>query len=114
VPGVAQAAIQQGRYVGQLISRKLKGREIGRPFRYSDKGNMAVVGKNFAILESGRIGVAGFFTWLLWICLHLMALPQLQNRLRVQTQWLWSYFTGQRSSRLILGSPRAGTGDTGS
>jgi NADH dehydrogenase len=108
VPGVAQAAIQQGRYVGRLISRQLKGREPKRPFRYFDKGNMAVVGKNFAILESGRLRMSGFVTWLVWVFLHLMSLPQLQNRLRVQRQWLWSYLTGQRSSRLIPEPPRAG------
>jgi NADH dehydrogenase len=108
VPGVAQAAIQQGRYVGRLISRQLKGREPKRPFRYFDKGNMAVVGKNFAILESGRLRMSGFITWLVWVFLHLMSLPQLQNRLRVQAQWFWSYFTGQRSSRLIPEPPRAG------
>jgi NADH dehydrogenase len=105
VPGVAQAAIQQGRYVGCLISRQLKGHEPRRPFRYHDRGNMAVVGKNFAILESGRLRMSGFMTWLVWVFLHLMSLPQLQNRLRVQRQWLWSYFTGQRSSRLIPESP---------
>jgi NADH dehydrogenase len=101
VPGVAQAAIQQGRYVGRLISLQLKGHERKRPFRYFDRGNMAVVGKNFAILESGRLHMSGFATWLVWVFLHLLSLPQLQNRLRVQRQWLWSYFTGQRSSRLI-------------
>ncbi len=109
VPGVAQAAIQQGRYVGRLISRQLKGREPKPPFRYFDKGNMAVVGKNFAILESGHLRMSGFVTWLVWVFLHLMSLPQLQNRLRVQTQWIWSYFTGQRSARLIPELPRAGT-----
>ena len=67
VPGVAQAAIQQGRYVGRLISRQLKGREPKHPFRYFDKGNMAVVGKNFAILESGRLRMSGFLTWLVWV-----------------------------------------------
>jgi NADH dehydrogenase len=107
VPGVAQAAIQQGRYVGRLISRRLKGRETKRPFRYFDKGNMAVVGKNFAILESGRLRMSGFLTWLVWVFLHLMSLPQLQNRLRVQVQWFWSYFTGQRGSRLIPEPPTA-------
>jgi NADH dehydrogenase len=66
---------------------------------------MAVVGKNFAILESGRLRMSGFVTWLAWVFLHLMSLPQLQNRLRVQRQWLWSYFTGQRSSRLIPEPP---------
>jgi NADH:ubiquinone reductase (H+-translocating) len=113
VPGVAQAAIQQGRYVGRLIAQQLKGRESKRPFRYFDKGNMAVVGKNFAILESGRLRMSGFLTWLVWVFLHIMSLPQLQNRLRVQTQWLWSYFTGQRSSRIIPEPPRAGTPEPG-
>ena len=70
---------------------------------------MAVVGKNFAILESGFLRIGGFITWLIWIFLHLMSLPQLQNRLRVQTQWFWSYFTGQRSSRLIPEIPKQGT-----
>jgi NADH dehydrogenase len=106
VPGVAQAAIQEGRYVGRLISRQLKGQQPTRSFRYHDKGSMAVVGRNFAILESGRLRMGGFVTWLVWVCLHLMTLPQLQNRLRVQTEWFWSYFTGQRSSRLIPELPR--------
>jgi NADH dehydrogenase len=106
VPGVAQAAIQQGRYVGRLIAHQLKGRAWNHPFHYADKGNMAVVGKNFAILESGFLRTSGFVTWLIWIVLHLLALPQLQNRLRVQIQWLWSYFTGQRSSRLIPELPK--------
>jgi NADH:ubiquinone reductase (H+-translocating) len=109
VPGVAQAAIQQGRYVGRLIARHLKGREPKHPFRYFDKGNMAVVGKNFAILESGHLRTDGFLTWLVWVFLHLMSLPQLQNRLRVQTQWFWSYFTGQRSARLIPEPPWPGS-----
>src|SRR5882757_8538113 len=89
VPGVAQAAIQQGRYVGRLMARQLKGRAPKRPFRYVDKGNMAVVGKNFAILQTSHLRMGGFITWLTWVFVHLMALPQLQNRLRVQRQWLW-------------------------
>src|SRR6266446_7712600 len=105
VPGVAQAAIQEGRYVGRLIANDLKGRKVKRPFRYFDKGNMAVVGKNYAVLERGRVRTSGFLTWLVWACVHILSLPQLQNRLRVQRQWLWSYFTGQRSSRLIPEPP---------
>jgi NADH dehydrogenase len=101
VPGVAQAAIQEGRYVGRLIAKELKGRTVNRPFRYFDKGNMAVVGKNYAVLERGSLRTSGFLTWLVWAFVHILSLPQLQNRLRVQHQWLWSYFTGQRSSRLI-------------
>jgi NADH:ubiquinone reductase (H+-translocating) len=106
VPGVAQAAIQEGRYVGRLIANELKGRKVKRPFRYFDKGNMAVVGKNYAVLERGWLRTSGFLTWLVWAFVHILSLPQLQNRLRVQRQWLWSYFTGQRSSRLIPEPPR--------
>jgi NADH dehydrogenase len=101
VPGVAQAAIQEGHYVGRVIAKELKGRKAKRPFRYFNKGTMAVVGKNYAVLERGRLRTSGFLTWLVWVFIHILTLPQLQNRLRVQRQWLWSYFTGQRSSRLI-------------
>jgi NADH dehydrogenase len=106
VPGVAQAAIQEGRYVGRLIAKELNGREVKYPFRYFDKGNMAVVGKNYAVLERGWLRTGGFLTWLVWAFVHVLSLPQLQNRLRVQHQWVWSYFTGQRSSRLIPEPPR--------
>ena len=66
---------------------------------------MAVVGKSFAILESGRIRISGFIVWLVWAFVHLMSLPQLHNRVRVQIQWFWSHLTGQRSSRLIPEMP---------
>jgi NADH:ubiquinone reductase (H+-translocating) len=107
VPGVAQAAIQQGRFVGHVIANRVRGRKDGRPFRYRSKGNMAVVGKNFAVLEAGYLHTSGFLTWLVWAALHVLALPQLQNRFRVQTQWFWSYLSGQRSSRLISEAPRS-------
>jgi NADH:ubiquinone reductase (H+-translocating) len=106
VPGVAQAAIQEGRYVGRLIAKQLKQQEIKRPFHYFDKGNMAVVGRNYAVLERGRLRTGGALTCLVWAFVHILSLPQLQNRMRVQRQWLWSYFTGQRSSRLIPEPPR--------
>ena len=108
LPGVAQVAIQQGRYVGRLIAQEMRGGTPPRPFRYFDKGSIAVVGKNFAVMESGRIRLAGFTAWLVWAFIHLMFLPQLQNRRRVQNQWFWSYLTGQRSSRLVAEAPRMG------
>jgi NADH:ubiquinone reductase (H+-translocating) len=108
VPGVAQAAIQQGRYVGRFIAAELRGKPSPRPFRYFDKGNMAVIGKNFAVLESGRIRMSGFLAWLAWAFVHIVALPERQNRMRVRMQWLWSYFTGQRSSLLMSEWPRRG------
>jgi NADH:quinone reductase (non-electrogenic) len=104
-PGVAQAAIRQGKFVRRLIADRVRGRKGGRPFRYFNKGNMAVVGKNFAILEAGHFRTSGFATWLVWAALHVLALPQLQNRFRVQAQWFWSYLSGQRSSRLIFEAP---------
>jgi NADH dehydrogenase len=110
VPGVAQAAIQEGRYVGRQIAKELKGQKVKRPFRYFDKGAMAVVGKNYAVLERGSLRTSGFLTWLVWAFVHILSLPQLQNRLRVQRQWLWSYFTGERSSRLIPEPPRTPSG----
>jgi NADH dehydrogenase len=102
LPGVAQVAIQEGRYAGRSINAQIRtGRAPSRPFRYFDKGNMAVVGKNFAILETHRLRLSGFTMWFVWAFIHLMFLPQVQNRVRVERQWLWSYLTGQRSSRLI-------------
>ena len=109
VPGVAQAAIQQGRFVGHVIANRVRGRKDGRPFRYRNKGNMAVVGKSFAILEAGHFHSSGCLTWWVWVALHVLTLPQLQNRLRVQTQWFWSYLSGQRGSRLISEGPRSST-----
>jgi NADH dehydrogenase len=108
VPGVAQAAIQEGRYVGRLIAKELKGRKVKRPFRYFDKGNMAIVGRNYAVLQRGWVRTGGYLTFLVWAFVHILSLPQLQNRLLVQRQWLWSYYTGQRASRLILEPPTAG------
>jgi NADH:ubiquinone reductase (H+-translocating) len=107
VPGVAQAAIQQGRFVGHLIANRVRGSKDGQPFRYRNKGNMALVGRNFAILEAGHLRSSGILTWLVWAGLHVLALTQLQNRFRVQTQWFWSYLSGQRSSRLISEAARS-------
>jgi len=104
VPGIAQAAIQQGRHAGQSIAARIESREPPEPFRYADRGTMAVVGKHFALLQRGRFGTSGFATWWLWAFIHIAYLPQLQNRLRVQVQWLWSYLSGQRGARLIAES----------
>lgn len=102
LPGVAQVAMQQGRYVGKLISRQIKGRNGLKPFRYFDKGNMAVVGKGYAILQSGKVRLHGLIAWLAWAFIHIMFLAQLSLRISVFLQWAWLFFTGQRGSRLIV------------
>jgi NADH:quinone reductase (non-electrogenic) len=102
LPGVAQVAMQQGRYVGRSIAGRVAGQAQPRPFRYFDKGNMAVIGRNFAILESGRAHLSGFIAWLAWAAIHIAFLPQAGNRLLVFTQWAWSYATKQGGARLIL------------
>src|SRR5712671_1978040 len=102
LPGVAQVAIQQGRYAGKLIHRRLLGTSIPGPFHYFDKGNMAVVGKGFAVLQAGKIKMSGFAPWLAWAAVHLQFLAQSSLRVSVFLQWVWTYLTGQRGSRLIV------------
>ncbi|MEI9975853.1 MAG: hypothetical protein WDO73_29620 [Ignavibacteriota bacterium] len=102
LPGVAQVAMQQGRYAGKLIQRRIIGRPAPAPFRYFDKGNMAVVGKNFAVLQSGKVHASGFLAWLAWAGVHLQFLAQSNLRVSVFLQWAWTYLTGQRGSRLIV------------
>src|SRR6185503_16076372 len=106
LPGVAQVAMQQGRYAGRLIGGRVSGKRPAAPFRYFDKGNMAVVGRGFAVLQSGRLHLSGFVAWLAWAAVHLEFLGQSSLRLSVFVQWVWTYLTGQRGSRLIV-SPRA-------
>ncbi|HSI86125.1 MAG: NAD(P)/FAD-dependent oxidoreductase [Candidatus Methylacidiphilales bacterium] len=102
LPGVAQVALQQGNHVGAVIAARVSGNPEPEPFRYKDKGNMAVVGRNFAVIEIGGYRSAGFFAWLIWAFIHVVYLAATGNRLRVITQWIWSYLTFQRGSRLIV------------
>jgi NADH dehydrogenase FAD-containing subunit len=102
LPGVAQVAIQQGRYAGKLIHSRITGSSTPAPFRYVDKGNMAVVGKGFSVLQSGQIRLSGFFAFLVWAMVHLLFLAQASLRVNVFFQWVWTYVTGQRGSRLIV------------
>ena len=102
LPGVAQVAMQQGRYAGIVIYRRASGFHAPEPFRYFDKGNMAVVGKGFAVLQSGKVHMSGFLAWLAWAGVHLQFLAQSSLRVSVFVQWVWTYLTGQRGSRLIV------------
>jgi NADH dehydrogenase len=101
-PGVAQVAMQQGRYAARLIEHRLRGLTLA-PFRYRDLGSLAVIGRNRAVADFGRLRFSGFFAWLLWLFVHLINLVGFDNRLLVLLQWGFNYFTRNRSARLITG-----------
>src|SRR5215472_10747812 len=102
LPGVAQVAMQQGRYAAKLIHSRVMGTPPPGPFGYFDKGTMAVVGKGFAVLQSGEVQASGFGAWLTWAFVHLQFLATSSLRLGVFLQWAWTYVTGQRGDRLIV------------
>jgi NADH:ubiquinone reductase (H+-translocating) len=102
LPGVAQVAMQQGRYAGKVIHNRIAGKPAPGPFSYFDKGSMAVVGKGFAVLQSGKVQISGLGAWLTWAAVHLQFLATSSLRLTVFLQWVWTYVTGQRGCRLIV------------
>ncbi len=104
LPGVAPVAMQEGRYVANLIVRRLEGEKETPPFRYWDKGNLATVGRRFAIADLGTIRLSGVPAWLAWIAVHIYFLIGFRNRVMVMIQWAWAYFTFQRGARLITDS----------
>lgn len=102
LPGVAQVAMQQGRYAGKLIRSRISYKPPSGQFSYFDKGSMAVVGKGFAVLESGKVHMSGLGAWMAWAGVHLQFLTTSSLRLSVFLQWVWTYLTGQRGSGLIV------------
>jgi NADH dehydrogenase len=101
LPGTAPVAMQQGRYLARTIGRELAGKPR-RPFRFIDKGQMATIGRSRAIVEMGRLKMAGFKAWLLWLVVHIYYLTGFKNRLLVVLQWAWSYVSFRRGARLIV------------
>ncbi len=119
LPGVAQVAIQEGRWVAKIIRRELEwerqglhpvsqtATKVGRPrgtFHYHDKGSLATIGRAAAVADFGKIHISGYIAWLTWLFVHIFFLIGFQNRVLVFVQWAWSYFTYERSARLITGS----------
>jgi NADH dehydrogenase len=102
--GVAQVAMQQGRYAARLIQKRLRGRNAGKPFRYFDKGELAVIGRGRAVAKIRRLHLSGFIAWLIWLFIHLMYLVEFSNRLLVFVHWGFLYITFDRGARLITGS----------
>jgi len=108
LPGVAPVAIQQGKYVAKLIRNRLLGRETF-PFRYKDKGNLAVIGRNAAVADFGFLKVSGYLAWILWVFVHIWYLIGFDNKFSVLIQWAWDYLTRKRGARLIVGDENRAT-----
>jgi len=102
LPGVAQPAIQEGSYVAKTIAARLREKTI-KPFRYHDRGNLAVLGRGAAVADLNWLRLAGFPAWLIWIFIHLLYIVEFQNRLLIFIQWGFFYFTYDRAARLITG-----------
>ncbi len=102
LPGVAPVAMQEGEYIAHLIKRKLKGETLPT-FNYRDRGSLAVIGRNAAIVDLGFIKLTGFLAWLVWSFLHIYFMIEFDNKILVFIQWAWSYFTWKRGARLITG-----------
>jgi len=102
LPGLAPVAMQEGEYVARLLRNRLDGKTIA-PFRYKDRGNMAIVGRGSAVAYIGRVQLAGFGAWLAWLFVHIVNLIEFENKILVLVQWAWYYFRRNRAARLITG-----------
>jgi NADH:ubiquinone reductase (H+-translocating) len=106
LPGLATVAMQQGRYAAKVIRNRLKGKDT-KPFRFRNRGNLAVIGRNAAVADLGRVRFSGFSAWLIWAMVHIVYLIEFDNKLLVMIQWMWNYFTRKRGARLITETVRA-------
>jgi NADH dehydrogenase len=108
VPGVAQGGIQGGRYAASMIQARLSG-EAPPPFRYRNRGDVAVIGRLAGVTDIPWLGPfgrqSGFPAWVLWLTIHILYLIGFANRIVVVVRWAWSFFTRGRGSRLITGAP---------
>jgi NADH dehydrogenase len=105
VPGVAPAAMQEGKYVAQAIVDLVHEKPIfAHPFEYFDKGSLATIGRKKAIADlPGHIRLWGFLAWMAWLFIHVLFLIGFRNRILVLIEWAWAYATWQRGARLITG-----------
>jgi NADH:ubiquinone reductase (H+-translocating) len=102
LPGVAQPAMQEGRYAAKAIVSRMQGEKIPG-FHYFDKGNMATLGRGAAVADLNWLRISGLPAWLIWIFIHVLYIVEFQNRLLILLQWVWLYLTWDRSARLITG-----------
>ncbi len=108
LPGVAPVAMRQGEYMANLIKNRLAGKTMP-DFHYIDRGSLAVIGRNAAVVDVGFFQFTGFAAWLIWTFLHIYFLIEFDNKVVVFVQWAWSYLTHNNGVRLITGKPSAPT-----
>ena len=104
LPGVAQVAMQGGAYAAKAIVRKVKGQAPPKPFKYFDKGNLAVIGRAAAVADVFGVHLSGLPAWLVWVFIHLMYIVEFQSRIIVFMKWAIQDLTSSRGARLITGS----------
>ena len=104
VPGVAPAASQMGRHVARLLKREVAGKPR-LPFDYLDKGIMAIIGKNHAVVKSGVLRLRGWIAWCAWLFIHIAFLIGFRNRLAVLLGWAFAYLRDNPEARIIVHSP---------
>ncbi len=105
LPGLGSVAKQQGRHVGRVIAARLRGRPSPGPFRYTDWGQLAVIGRSSAVADFGRIRLTGLPAWLVWSAVHLLLLVSAQNRIAVYVNWVSAWLTYSRGARVITVPP---------
>jgi NADH dehydrogenase len=103
LPGVAQVAIQEGKWAAEMIARDLEN-QPRQPFHYHDKGSLATIGRAAAVAQIGKLELSGYFAWLTWLFVHILFLIGFRNRIVVMINWAWAYLTYERGARLITGS----------
>ena len=103
LPGLAPVAKQQGTYVGELITRRVRGDPVPPPFRYRDEGSLATIGRHSAIADFGWVRLTGFVAWVIWGIVHIFFLIGFRNRASVFLNWVWAWVTYGRGARLITG-----------
>lgn len=106
MPGVAPPAIQEGKYVARVIARRAAGKPAPPRFHYRDKGDLAIVGRTYALADLREVRFAGFFGWLLWAIVHIYFLIGFANRFFVILQWAVAFLTKRRQVRVFPGQER--------
>ena len=105
VPGVAPAAVQMGAHIAGILKAEADGSSERPAFRYFDKGMMAIIGKNYAVVKSGGIQLQGFIAWLAWLFVHIMFLIGFRNKLAVLLGWAYAYLVNTPEARIIVYPP---------